>query len=280
MWTQRVMTYRRALSIVFGALVILTAAAKTSPAQTSDGQPELPASPIPLVAHTIIPSATIATGDSSELSQRMAESQQWVREYTEWKEWEDRWRGKLEPGWFGPRDRRTKPDPPAWLFDDCRDLADAEAARTEACTLLAEWQDSYTAAQVRAKMLARRNQNEASTKTTWWRHVHVDALWLTPGASLTYGVVGMHVTLNLVGRWQMFAAPGAILLNVATPHGTRAWRPATDLGLSYRLVNFTLPGSRRQGTLHLNVAKAWLLGGSDSFINSSVDLAGLSFTFK
>jgi hypothetical protein len=64
------------------------------------------------------------------------------------------------------------------------------------------------------------------------------------------------------------------------PDGAREWRPATDLGLSYRLMEVRLPGSHRQATLHLNVAKAWLLGSSESFINSSVDLAGLSMTFK
>ena len=271
---------RRALSILFAALVILTGTAKPSPAQTSDGDAALPGTSIPLAGQTIIPPASALTGDPSELPKRMAESQQWVREYSEWKEWEDQWRGKLEPGWFGPRERRIKPDPPAWLFDVCLDLADAEAARTDACRMLAEWQESYTVAEVRAKMQAARTQGEASSKRTWWRHVHIDALWLTPNASVSYGVVGVHVTLNLVGRWQMFAAPGAMLLNVPAPDGRRAWRPATDLGLSYRLADIRLPGSRRQGTLHLNVAKAWLLGGSESFINSSVDLAGLSITFK
>ena len=274
------MVHRRPLSILVAAVVILTVTARPSTAQTGDGDQSLPATPIPLVGQTIVPPASVAMGVTTDLSQRMAAVQQWVREYTEWKEWESQWRGKLEPGWFGPRERRIKPDPPAWLFDECRDLADGEETRSDACRLLTDWQDSYTTAQVRAKMIAGRSQNEASTKMTWWKHVHIDSLWLTPGTALTYGVVGVHVTFNLVGRWQMFAAPGAILLNVPTPHGTRAWRPATDVGLSYRLIDLTLPGSRRQGTLHLNVAKAWLMGGSDSFINSSVDLAGLSFTFK
>ena len=271
---------KRALSIVFATLVILTGTAKRTPAQTSDGDAALPAKSIPLAGQTLIPPASVLTEAPSELPKRMAESQQWVREYNAWKEWEDQWGGKQEPGWFGPRERRKKPDPPAWLIDECRALADADAARTEACRLLAEWQESYIVAEVRAKMQAARNQGEASTKSTWWRHVHIDGLWLTPNASVSYGVVGVHVTLKLVGRWQIFAAPGAMLLNVPAADGTRAWRPATDLGLSYRLADIRLPGSRRQGTLHLNVAKAWLLGGSESFINSSVDLAGLSITFK
>ena len=274
------MGYGRALSIAFAAVIIVTATATSSPAQTGDGQALLPATTIPLVEQTTIPPASLALRDSSELAQRIAAVQQWVREYTEWMEWERQWRGKLEPGWFQPRERRKKPDPPVWLFDECRDLADAEEARTDECRLLAAWEESYTTAEVRSKILTGRTQGEDSTKRTWWKHVHVDALWLTPGASMTYGVVGVHVTLNLVGRWQIFAAPGAILMNVPTPQRGRAWQPATDLGLSYRLFDLRLPGSRRQGTLHVNLARAWILGGSESFVNSSIDLVGLSLTFK
>jgi hypothetical protein len=263
----------RALSILISVVVGLIATAKPSPAQTSDGQAVLPAAPIPLVG---IPSVSPSIGDSSELAQRMSELQQWVGDYTEWKTWDDRWRGRVQPGWFGPRERRRRPDPPAWLSDKCRDEVEVAGTVADACRLLVAWREDYAAEQVRAKILAQRDE---ASKTTWWRHVHVDALWVTPGASVSYGVVGIHVTLNVVGRWQIFVAPGAILLNVPTRQRTRAWQPATDLGISYRLIDLQLPGSR-QGTLHLNLARAWLLGGSDSFINSSVDLAGLSLTFK
>jgi hypothetical protein len=150
----------------------------------------------------------------------------------------------------------------------------------DACRLLVDWRDDIATAQVRAQLRSERQAREASTRTTWWNHVHVDALWLTPNASVSYGVVGVHATLKVAGRWQVFVAPGAILLNVPTPRGGRAWQPATDLGFSYRLFDFRVPGGRRQNTLHLNLARAWLLGGADSFVSSSVDLAGFSVTFK
>jgi hypothetical protein len=266
----------RALSIPLVVAVSLIATATESLAQTIDGQNALPATPIPLAAETIIPSSSVSTGNPSALAERMAAVQQWMREFTEWQEWEDRWRGKMEPGFLSPRERRIKPDPPVWLIDECRDLADADDARTEPCRLVAEWHDG-AAAQARATLLAGRTEEDR--KTTWWRHVHIDGLWLTPSTSASYGVVGVHVTLTLVGRWQIFIAPGAMLLNVPTSERTRAWQPATDLGFSYRLIDLTLPGGR-QGTLHVNLARAWVLGGSESVINSTVDLVGLSLTFK
>ena len=274
------MGYRPFLSTAVAVLAsFITAAAVPSSAQTSDGLNVLPAATIPLVSKTIVPSISLPTEEPADQTQRMAALQQWVRAYTAWKEWDEQWHDKQEPGWFGPRQRRAKPDPPVWLFSECRGLADVEDPRADACRLLAAWQDDYATAQLRAKLISERSAQEAPTHTTWWNHIHIDALWMSPNGSLSYGVVGVHATLKVVGRWQMFVAPGAILLNIPTPDGAREWRPATDLGLSYRLMEVGLPGGR-QGTLHLNMAKAWLLGSSESFINSSVDLAGLSMTFK
>jgi hypothetical protein len=74
-------------------------------------------------------------------------------------------------------------------------------------------------------MLTGRTQGEEPTKTEWWKNVHVDALWLTPAASVASGVVGIHVTLTIVGRWQVFLAPGAILMNVPTRHARVSGSP-------------------------------------------------------
>jgi hypothetical protein len=274
------MGHRRALSIAIAVVASLTATAIPSPAQTGNAADVLPATTIPLAREAIVPSISLAIENPSDQAQRTAAVQRWVREYTEWQEWEDHWRGRQEPGWFGPRDRKAKPDPPAWLFDECQELTEVRGTRADACRLLIAWQDDYATAQLRTKLNTARTADETPQHTTWWNHVHVDALWMAPNTSVSYGVIGVHATLKVVGRWQMFVAPGAILLNVATPEGRREWRPATDLGVSYRLVDVRLPGSQRQGTLHLNLAKAWLLGNAESFVSSSVDLVGLSMTFK
>ena len=263
------------LGTVVTGLAILAATATRSSAQTPDPA-TLPARLIPLVGTILDPAAAIGDPDPSAYARRMTVLQTWVREYSEWKAWEEQWAGRLEPGWFGPRARRPQPAPPAWLAAECH-VAQAEDAVADGCLLLAEWQDDASAAHVRARILASRSEDD--TRTTWWRSLHIDALWLTPNVPASYGVVGIHATLKVVGRWQVFVAPGAMLLNVPTPRGNRDWVPATDLGVSYRLMDVTLPGNR-QGTLHVNVARAWILGGSASLVSQSVDLAGLSITFK
>jgi hypothetical protein len=203
-----------------------------------------------------------------------------MRAYTEWKEWIDKWRGKSEPGFFGPRDRKPKPDPPAWLFDYCRFSPVAEGDFAVGCRLLTDWRDDYATAVIKKRILEERARREAPTKTKWWNHIHVDTLWLTPQFPASYGIIGIHATLKVAGRLQLFVAPGAMLLTMPAPDGTREWKPATDLGFSYRLYDFKFPGHQRTATLHLNLAKAWVVGKQGSLVDTSIDLAGLSFSFN
>lgn len=211
---------------------------------------------------------------------RAAELQTWIRAYTEWKEWADQWRGKREPGWFGDRDRRAKPDPPAWLPEYCRVSDAIEGTFAEGCRLLTDWRDDHGTAIIREQIRDERAQREAPTKSRWWNRIHFDALWVTTQVPATYGVIGIHATHKISGRLQIFLAPGAMLLNVPAANGKREWRPATDLGISYQLLDFKFPVNGADATLHLNVAKAWVVGNHGSFIDSSVELAGLSVSFK
>ena len=255
----------------------LTATVSSAHARTrQDGQDVLPARPIP-VGQVHVPSVSFTAGDSVELAERTATLEKWVREYSEWKEWEERWRGKLQPGWVGYRERRTKPAPPSWLAEECSGLEETEGLFADACRLLGESRDGRSAEQIRARVLARNTEHENFTK--WWNSVHLDALWLAPSTSPSYGVVGIHATLKVAGRWQVFVAPGAILLNMPAPRNAREWVAGTDLGMSYRLFDVAVPGSR-QGTVHLNFARVWILGDSNSAVSKTVDLFGLSLTLK
>ena len=103
---------------------------------------------------------------------------------------------------------------------------------------------------------------------------------MTQWGSPVYGVVGMHATMDIAGRFQMFVAPGVILMNLPSVDGTREWQPATDWGFAYRLFDFKFPGSKRRGSLHVNIAKAWVLTGPSNMFKSTVDLAGFSITPK
>jgi hypothetical protein len=211
---------------------------------------------------------------------RLTELTTWMRAYTDWKEWADKWFGKVEPGLFGPRARRPKPAPPVWLADECRRPDIVDVTFTEACRLFADWQQPHAVAVIEEQIRDQRTRGEAPTNTRWWQHIHVDALWSTLQVPATFGVIGVHATHKIAGRLQVFLAPGAMLLSVPTPNGTREWKPATDLGVSYQLFDFKFPGNQRDATLHLNVAKAWIVGRHSSFIDSSVELAGLSVSFK
>ena len=108
----------------------------------------------------------------------------------------------------------------------------------------------------------------------------MDVAWpaLQSGVAL-YGVIGMHATTSVRGRLEIFIAPGAMLLNVPTPDGTRAWKLATNYGIAYRLGQFRFPGNR-QALLHVNLAKAWLLSAGADVPTRSTDFVGFSLTFK
>jgi|SoiMetStandDraft_5_1073268.scaffolds.fasta_scaffold76265_1 hypothetical protein len=205
---------------------------------------------------------------------------EWVHEFTKWKEWSAQWGNRREPGWFTQsRQRRPRPDPPAWLVDSCDPWTTGTNEMSKACELVAEWRrDGATsnAATVAAAAVA---ADEADDKMTWWEHVHLDGAWPAMQTKGVYGVVGMHATTNVRGRFQIFVAPGAMLLNVPTRDGHRAWKVATNYGITYRLGEISVPGGR-QAVLHMNLAKAWLIGETADVSTKSTDFVGFSLTFK
>jgi hypothetical protein len=210
---------------------------------------------------------------------RQKELETWIADFSAWKDWASMWGNRREPGWFSDsRARRPRPDPPVWLFQECDGLA--VDAREEACQLLAEWSGGAAATQT-AAIQAVNTVSEDSQKITWWEHVHLDAGWpaLQSGVGV-YGVLGVHATTTVRGRFQVFIAPGAMLLNVPTEDGRRAWRLATNYGIAYRLGGFTVPGTSRDALLHLNLAKAWLFSAGPNVPTRSTDFVGLSITFK
>jgi hypothetical protein len=224
---------------------------------------------------------TIEVPDLSMLESpaRLDELARWIADFSQWKAWRDQWGNKREPGWFtGFRERRQRPDPPEWLSDRCGDSVDDSGAMGNACTLLADWRADYAALQSASARAASTARDEEGDKTTWWEHLHLDVGWPAM-QSKVFGVVGMHATTHVSGRLQVFVAPGAMLLNVPTRDGGRAWKLAANWGIAYRLAQFTFPGDR-QALLHVNLAKAWLLSAGDDVPTKSTDFIGFSFTFK
>jgi hypothetical protein len=239
-----------------------------------DGVP-LPGRAIPLVQEARQP-PELSVHDSAA---RERELDEWIRNFSEWKKWADEWHNRREPGWFSNfRQRRQQPDPPPWLVDACKITVEDNGKMAEACTLLAEW--SAASAPVTNAPAAASSATEDNNKTIWWEHVHLDLAWPALQSGVTYfGVVGMHVTTKVRGRFEIFVAPGAMLLNVPTRDGKRAWKLATNYGIAYRLAEFSLPGDRR-ALLHVNLAKAWLFAAGPEVPTKSTDFIGFSATFK
>ena len=217
-------------------------------------------------------------------SEQLSAIERWTREYTAWKNWFAEWRNKREPSLFGTHERRQRPDPPVTLVAACPVSVEETGVLANACGLLEEWQRDDVVTEIISQQIASaRKQKEDDHKTVWWQHIHLDALWpMTQGTSGVYGVLGLHTTVDLTGRVQLFLAPGAILMRVPGPTGNGEWRPATDWGFSYRLADFTMPRIGRPATLHVNLAKVWFLGGGEQMqgVNNDTYLAGFSLTFK
>jgi hypothetical protein len=252
-------------------LGILAAATTSILAQDARSDHALPGKSIPLVQR-----ALEAPG-LPDAAKRRDELKKWVDEFSEWQQWAERWMNRREPGTFSAsRERRPRPDPPNWLFEQCESAIDASDEIVAACTLLTEWRAPAQAASARATAT---QGSEDGEKTTWWEHVHLDGGWPAMQADASiYGVIGVHATTHVKGRFQIFLAPGAMLVNVPVRGGGRAWKVATNYGITYRLVEFTVPGSRR-ALLHLNLAKAWLFAAGN-LPTDSTDFVGFSVTFK
>lgn len=199
----------------------------------------------------------------------------WVAEYDAWEQWIVEWANHNEPGLFHARERRPKPAPPEWLVDACDATMLDEAWLDRACVRVERWRDDFATTRARYTATGRA---ERPKKSLWWQHVHLDTLWpILSDRGSSIGVVGTHITTEIHGRLQVFVGPGFMLINMPGAHG-RAWTPAADWGVAYRLRAFRFPATRSTAVAHLNLAKAWIWR-SDSAADGTVDLVGLSLTF-
>ena len=258
------MKYLRRLA---STAMLLTCVAGTAAAQSDTSSSARPAEQLPSVD---------VSGDRIQVLQR------WTKEYNEWRAWFAEWKNRREPGLLSAKQRKLPPVPPAWLPDACALLGDEKGAIAEGCAAYRDWARNDYATEIVAQQIAQtRADAEKTRKTIWWEHVHVDALWpMTQTGSNAYGVAGMHTTLQVSRRFQIFLAPGVMMMRVPNGDGTERWSPATHWGFSYRLLDFVLPGTHRPSRLHLNIARVWLLGGNRLPAAGEMYLAGFSLTFR
>jgi hypothetical protein len=206
---------------------------------------------------------------------------QWTHDYREWRAWYLQWRNRPEPGVLSARARRLPPVPPPWLPSLCMGLID-DGPVADACAAWREWQADDMAASLMSEQIAQtRAAVESPQKTLWWERVHVDALWpMARSGSNAIGVVGLHTTVHLTKRFQVFMLPGFILMRAPGLDGAQNWSAATDWGFSVRLFDLRVPIAGRPGSVHLNMARVWMLGNSNVAAAGETYLAGLSLSFK
>jgi hypothetical protein len=264
---------RRLPAFVCGAVWLLCT---TEPAAAG----QAPQEASPAVQRPAVDDPTSAAIDpAATWLKRMDDLEQWLLAYERWRRWADQWFGRREPGWFtGSRERRPKPDPPAWLPGLCADLAETSGLLFDACQVLADWRD-HDPAHPRP-LPGTQIVAEDPRRTSWWEHLHLDAFWpVTRSQASAYGVAGVHASVAFAGRMHVFAVPGVMFLSLPGSNG-REWTAAAHWGLGWELADFTLPGAGRPATLHVNVARAWLLGNRPDTFGSSLTIAGFSLTFK
>jgi hypothetical protein len=206
--------------------------------------------------------------------------QRWTQEYAEWTKWYAKWRNRPEPGVFSTRARRPRPIPPEWLSTECVNVLEEEGPLVDACRAWRDWSRNDDGAGLLLRQQARTNK-EAPRKTIWWERIHVDALWpMTQAGVSGLGVAGLHTTMHVTDRFQVFLVPGAILMRLPSLDGRQTWSAATDWGFSYSLFDIRMPGMRRSSTVHFNFVRVWVLGSSPVKIPGELYLAGLSLSFK
>ena len=261
------------------AIGLLTGVASSAYAQDAPEPSLIPARTLPVEVAWGLPDFYLfSQPDAAQL----VELRRWMEEFTAWQEWAARWRGQREPGWLTAyRERRPKPPPPAWLAARCEEVLDEDDPLFPACTLLTAWRDDDPAAPRLQAPALLASQRERPQHTMWWEHLHLDLMWpALQWESSIYGVVGVHHSITVRGRLQIFTAPGALLLNLPSSNGARTWKVALNYGVGYRLFDFTLPGGR-PAELHLNLAKAWIMSDTTDVVGGrSLDVAGFSMTFK
>ena len=216
------------------------------------------------------------------LNQRYLELVGWLDQFHKWEAWQLKWGNKIAYNTAGGvvKDRPLRPYPPAWLWDDCKAVIAADGKLGEACRILADWDDLDAHRHARNTFgLAR---TDVPQKTSFLQRIHLSGGWVPAQmpAPKVYLVAGMEVGIVELGRLTL-PAVGVGLIAMSNGNGYE-WKPATVLGIGYRLASFAFPGVKRQANLHLNVARVTIHGARTMSVglDPSQNLVGFSLTFN
>jgi hypothetical protein len=180
-------------------------------------------------------------------------------------------------------DRKKRPEPPAWLAEVCRDAVMVDDQLWSACHILWTWDDQpIQILERRGSPVATSGGKAADTvvKTSFFQRLHLTGLWVRAQYPSTpvYGVVGMQIGVFEVGRLTL-PATGVMLVMLSDGSGGHDWKPATTLGLGYRLFDFVPPRQKKPFSLHVNVASTHIHGVRDEpFMSGRTNIGFVGFS--
>jgi hypothetical protein len=236
----------------------------------------------------LVPVLTSAQEQQRPLSlfeTRLDAINEWLRDYRAWERWFEQWGNRVahnfdnRPIW----DRKARPIPPEWLDAECRGYLGADEPLVSACYVLEHW-DEHPVLILQRRRSSRTPSGQAVetvVKTSFFRRVHVTGLWLQARypAATAYGIVGMQIGVIETGRFTL-PTIGAMVVMIPDDQEGNQWKPATTLGVGYRLFDFVPPLLRRPASVHFNLARTNLHGVPDEIHPGMQDvyLFGLSLS--
>jgi hypothetical protein len=218
------------------------------------------------------------------LQQRYDEVVTWLAAYKSWEEWMLRWGNRVAFNAAGGivKDRPDRPAPPEWLAEDCAASLTTEGTLAEACRILAQWDGISQLILLQKHVGGVSAATDLEKKSSFLQRVHLSGGWVPAQlpAPKVYLVAGMQVGIVELGRATL-PAVGVGLMAVADGEGGYEWKPATVIGIGYRITSFGFPWVHREANLHINIARATIHGASNLPIgfDPSQNLIGFSLTF-
>ncbi len=221
-------------------------------------------------------SANLAFGQESETADFVVEVKEFtaeeVRQLKDWledsavyAEWAERYKNKaMVPKTFF--DTPSRPNPPVWLATECAQMFGGEGLLVEACDLLREAGEDWA-----TKNLRRSISRQDPIKTRILQRVHFGCCWPLIKYLNTFnrgGVFETHLTLMKIKRFQI-NSPGIVLMWLPdgidgrrSKGGGDTFKFGIDIGISFRLTKFKVPGTDKEYLLHLNMVNAVPFGGN------------------
>lgn len=252
-------------------LLILTCSLLFGSAATATGQTLVPPDSQPPESEATL--APLSDAQTRELDE-------WLKAMDKWRQYDAKYRNRPARDGIGRVvARRPPPDPPAWLAEYCTTQAsavDLQADTMLACRLLDD--PRAPSESVPTQIQAARVQAEKPAKhSRFLKRIHLDGLWTTTSTTgRFYGLIGSHISLVDVGRLQVFGPPGVLLLSVPDVDGSRRIELGYTWGLSFRLTDVRMFGSKDM-TLFVNLSKVWVASGTNTGMGGrGYDIVGFS----